>query len=120
MNQVEQWFGILKRQRLRIVDFADKAALSERIQTFIAQWNERAHPFRWTSKSFDKILAKCQKSEPVSEPLPRRHDFRPPNAGRCTKASLPRRNDRFATADKGTIDNEIGLQNLISDTDSLS
>jgi transposase len=69
MNQVEQWFGILKRQRLRIVDFADKAALSERLQTFIAQWNERAHPFRWTSKSFDKILAKCKKEEPASEPL---------------------------------------------------
>jgi hypothetical protein len=69
MNQVEQWFGILKRQRLRIVDFADKAALSERILAFISQWNERAHPFRWTTKSFDKILAKCKKSEPASEPL---------------------------------------------------
>src|SRR5579863_2505534 len=54
MNQVEQWFGILKRLRLRIVDFADKAALSERILAFIREWNERAHPFRWTSKSFDK------------------------------------------------------------------
>ena len=70
MNQVEQWFGILKRQRLRIVDFADKAALSERIQAFIREWNERAHPFRWTSKSFDKILAKCKTLEPASEPLP--------------------------------------------------
>ncbi len=69
MNQVEQWFGILKRQRLRIVDFADKAALSERIQAFIGEWNERAHPFRWTSKSFEKILAKCQKAEPVAEAL---------------------------------------------------
>ena len=29
MNQGEQWFGIRKRQRLRIVDFADKALLSE-------------------------------------------------------------------------------------------
>jgi transposase len=69
MNQVEQWFGILKRQRLRIVDFADKAALSERILTFMAQWNERCHPFRWTRKSFAKILAKCQQSEPATVPL---------------------------------------------------
>lgn len=69
LNQVEQWFGILKRQRLRIVDFADKAALSDRILAFIREWNERAHPFRWTSKSFDKILAKCQKSPSASEPL---------------------------------------------------
>ena len=65
MNQVEQWFGLLKRQRLRIVDFASKADLAARIATFIAQWNERAHPFRWTTKSFDKILAKCPQSELV-------------------------------------------------------
>ena len=42
---MEQWFGILKRQRLRIVDFASKADLQKRIELFIAQWNERAHPF---------------------------------------------------------------------------
>jgi transposase len=69
MNQVEQWFSILKRQRLRIQDFASKAELAERIQAFITQWNERAHPFRWTTRSFDKILAKCQTTQPVAEPL---------------------------------------------------
>jgi transposase len=70
MNQVEQWFGILKRQRLRLVDFASKAALSERIRTFIQQWNERAHPFRWTTRSFDKILAKCEPVEQDEQALP--------------------------------------------------
>ena len=35
MNQVEQWFSILQRKRLRIADFADKAALAERLQAFI-------------------------------------------------------------------------------------
>ena len=69
MNQVEQWFSILKRQRLRIQDFASKAELAERILTFIEQWNERAHPFRWTTKSFEKILAKCQKQETLTQEL---------------------------------------------------
>jgi hypothetical protein len=60
MNQVEQWFGILKRTRLRIVDFASKDELSERLMAFISEWNEVAHPFKWTSKSVTKVMAKCQ------------------------------------------------------------
>jgi transposase len=60
MNQVEQWFGILKRKRLRIVDFPDKEKLSERLMAFIRDWNEMAHPFNWTSKSVAKVMAKCQ------------------------------------------------------------
>ena len=58
MNPVEQWFGILRRKRLRSPNFADLAALQLAIQRFIAEWNEIAHPFRWTASSFDKILAK--------------------------------------------------------------
>jgi transposase len=64
MNQVEQWFGILKRKRLRIVDFAGKEHLAERLMAFVREWNERAHGFRWTKESFDRILEKC---EPVPE-----------------------------------------------------
>jgi transposase len=60
MNQVEQWFGILKRKRLPIADFADKERLAERLMAFIRQWNEVAHPFRWTSKSVAKVMAKCR------------------------------------------------------------
>ncbi len=37
MNQVEQWFSILQRKRLRIANFADKQVLAERLQAFIAQ-----------------------------------------------------------------------------------
>jgi len=59
MNQVEQWFSILARKRLSIADFADKAALAERLHRFIAQWNEHAHPFNWTTKSVAKVMAKC-------------------------------------------------------------
>ena len=60
MNQVEQWFSILQRKRLAIVDFASKAELAEKLQQFIAQWNEQAHPFNWTKKSVAKVMAKCQ------------------------------------------------------------
>ena len=60
MNQVEQWFSILQRKRLAIADFADKAELAERLKAFIAEWNEVAHPFKWTTKSVTKIMAKCQ------------------------------------------------------------
>jgi transposase len=59
MNQVEQWFGILKRKRLRIADFASKDHLAERLMAFIGEWNEIAHPFNWTSKSVAKVMAKC-------------------------------------------------------------
>jgi len=58
MNPVEQWFGILRRKRLRSPNFADLAALQQAIHQFIAEWNEIAHPFRWTTRSFEKILAK--------------------------------------------------------------
>jgi hypothetical protein len=69
MNQVEQWFSILRRKRLRIADFADKEKLAERLMAFIGQWNETAHPFNWTSKSVAKVMAKCQFEEET--PLPR-------------------------------------------------
>jgi transposase len=60
MNQVEQWFGILKRKRLRIVDFPSKEHLAARLTAFISEWNQIAHPFKWTSKSVAKVMAKCQ------------------------------------------------------------
>ena len=56
MNQVEQWFSILQRKRLRAPNFVDLADLEAKILAFIAEWNEYAHPFNWTAKSFDKVL----------------------------------------------------------------
>src|SRR6516165_10807321 len=67
MNQVEQWFSILQRKRLTIVDFANKAELAEKLHQFIAQWNEKAHPFNWSTKSVAKVMAKC---EVAVNPLP--------------------------------------------------
>jgi hypothetical protein len=63
MNQVEQWFGIARRKRLRIADFASEEQLAERLMAFINEWNEVAHPFNWTTKSVAKVMAKCQAEE---------------------------------------------------------
>jgi transposase len=57
MNQVEQWFSLLQRKRLRLADFADKADLTAKILAFIAQHNEQAHPFNWNTKSVTKVMA---------------------------------------------------------------
>jgi transposase len=64
MNQVEQWFSILQRKRLRIADFADKQVLAERLKAFIGEWNAIAHPFNWSSKSVAKVMAKCKPTQP--------------------------------------------------------
>jgi hypothetical protein len=64
MNQIEQWFSILVRKRLRIADFASIAHLTERLRTFIQEWNECAHGFAWSVKSFEKILNKCEQALP--------------------------------------------------------
>jgi len=69
MNPVEQWFGILRRKRLRSPNFADLAALQRAILQFIAEWNEIAHPFRWTAASFDKILAKIDAALAADAPI---------------------------------------------------
>jgi transposase len=57
MNQMEQWFGILQRKRFRIADFQDKAELAAKVHQFIIEWNERAHPFNWSTRSVAKVMA---------------------------------------------------------------
>ncbi len=57
MNQVEQWFSILQRKRLRVADFASLDDLRAKLELFIAQWNQRAHPFNWSKKSVAKVMA---------------------------------------------------------------
>jgi len=59
MNQVEQWFSILQRKRLRIAEFTDKQHLSQRLMAFVAEWNAQAHPFQWSTQSVAKVMAKC-------------------------------------------------------------
>jgi transposase len=57
MNQVEQWFSILQRKRLRIVDFESKDHLRQKLEQFIREWNVYAHPFNWSTKSVAKVMA---------------------------------------------------------------
>lgn len=45
-------------------NFADLVDLKGKVLKFIDEWNQRAHPFSWTQRSFEKILAK------VDAPLP--------------------------------------------------
>lgn len=53
LNQIEIWFGILSRQRLKNATFASKAELSQAILEYIDHWNRRdAHPFEWTFKGY--------------------------------------------------------------------
>jgi transposase len=59
MNQVEQWFSILQRKRLRIADFASKDHLRAKVDQFIQEWNQHAHPFSWSTKSVAKIMAEA-------------------------------------------------------------
>ena len=57
MNQVEQWFSIFQRKRLRIADFDSKEHLQAKIGQFIREWNQQAHPFNWSTKSVAKVMA---------------------------------------------------------------
>ncbi|MBC8489579.1 MAG: IS630 family transposase [Bacteroidetes bacterium] len=58
MNQVETWFSILTRQRIRRGSFRSVRELVDAIKRFIENWNGNGNPFRWT-KSSDTILAKA-------------------------------------------------------------
>lgn len=49
MNQVEIWFSILQRRVIKYGDFATPRAQAQRVEGFIAHWNQwERHPFRWT------------------------------------------------------------------------
>ncbi len=71
MNQVEQWFSLFQRSRMAAPDFADLAALEERVLAFIQEWNDEAHPFNWSTESFAKVLAKATPLARKDRPLPK-------------------------------------------------
>jgi len=63
MNQIEQWFGILKRKRLVISHFQSKDDLQNSLYLFIEQWNEQAHAFKWDEKTRIKLDTIVKKTE---------------------------------------------------------
>jgi hypothetical protein len=57
LNQIEMWFGTLRRKLTRLGSFASLDALKDRIERFIIYYNETmAHPYRWTYEG--KLLCK--------------------------------------------------------------
>jgi len=46
-------------QRLRIADSADLDHLAERLHACVAEWNEHAHPFTWSTTSVAKVMVHC-------------------------------------------------------------
>jgi len=66
MNQIEQWFSIVQRKRLRISDFPNLDHLAERLMAFVNEWNARAHPFNWSTKSAARVMAKCEVPPPLT------------------------------------------------------
>jgi DDE superfamily endonuclease len=59
MNQVEQWFSILQRKRLRIADFPTKDHLRAKLTQCICEWNQQAHPCNWSGQSVAKVMAEA-------------------------------------------------------------
>lgn len=66
LNQVEQWFSILQRKRFGIVNFKNLEELAERIEAFVKEWNEKAHPFKWTRDSGAKLIARYEQKMVVA------------------------------------------------------
>ena len=60
INQVEQWFSILQRKRFGIVNFKNLEELAERIAAFVSEWNEKAHPFKWTREGGARLLERLE------------------------------------------------------------
>lgn len=50
LNQVEVWFSILVSQALAGASFTSPQQVRERIDAFIAAYNQEAHPFEWTKQ----------------------------------------------------------------------
>ena len=46
-------------QASRCPNFADLDDLESKLLAFIDEWNQDAHPFKWTKESFEKVLDKC-------------------------------------------------------------
>ena len=60
MNQVAPWFSIGSASGCRAPIVADTQHLAERLMAFVAEWNAHAHPFRWSTTSVAKVMAKCE------------------------------------------------------------
>jgi len=58
LNQIEIWFGILQRKKLKNGSFTSEEELRTAVVKFIKKWNEEeCHPFRWQFRGYIKKAA---------------------------------------------------------------
>ena len=67
LNQIEIVFSIIQRKVVKPADFADLAALADRLQRFTDRFNKTAAPFDWRFTSKD-LQAKLQRIDTSGEP----------------------------------------------------
>lgn len=60
LNQVERWFGLITHRAIRRGSFRNVKQLVQRIDAFVANYNENARPFLWTATA-DAILGKIER-----------------------------------------------------------
>jgi len=57
MNQVDQWCSILQRTRFRMVEVGAKDQRRTKLDQFMKEWKQRAHPLNGSTKSVAKSRA---------------------------------------------------------------
>ena len=63
LNQVEIWFNIITQKAIRRGTFRSVKELVAKIQTFVAHYNSKSRPFRWTATAnsiFEKLQRLCK------------------------------------------------------------
>ena len=72
LNQIELYFSIVQRKVLTPNDFADLAAVEQRLRAFEALYNDTARPFAWrfTRTMLKERLAHLPDRPSVATPLP--------------------------------------------------
>jgi DDE superfamily endonuclease len=51
LNLVERWFGLITSQAIRRGSFDSVKSLEKAIARYLADWNEKPRPFRWTNSA---------------------------------------------------------------------
>jgi hypothetical protein len=69
LNQIEIVFSVIQRKVVKPADFADLAALADRLERFESRYNETAQPFDWHFKSSDLavMLERLEAHRPRTE-----------------------------------------------------
>jgi transposase len=60
LKQVERWFGLITHQAIRRGSFRNVRELTEKIERYVAHYNQHKRPFVWTATA-DSILQKVQR-----------------------------------------------------------